>query len=734
VSSRTFEELQKEVSGPFDVRDADAMLQCAIELDEIGTEKALALAAFTRGKIENERYNYADALHFYKDALSRYQKLDEPISEANTANNIGIINNYTGNYLLALEYLHRARELFETHQRNSGLARALSNIGIAHSNIGNWAPALEFLNRSLSLFEELGDRTQATSVIMDIGGVYVRAGDYPVALEFLQRALDLCEEHNDRRTMAFILSRLGIVHKDTGNYPLALEYHLRELHIFEELDNRPGIASSISNIGLVHAMLGDYTRTMEFLHRALSLNEALGKLGGVAVVLGNLGNVYIEIGDYDNALKVLRRSFAQHQENGDRRSAAIVTSSIITALLRSGSHAEAEEMLDALIAQKVDNPMIRVSILDHQASFFELAGSLDEAERALHAAIAIAKEHSLLASVADHNKRLRDLCQQRNDLAGYIAYNNEYTRITEEINGKETTLRMAMQAKQREIDAKDRETQKQLAVLHSTLPKEVADRVARGEVVNDHYENASVIFLDIVGFTELSSSMPSQDVIALLDDVFTQCDAICAKHNVTKIKTIGDSYMCVSFDSAIDAAHAAVEMSRIQYTIQNTEFNPSMLQYRIGIHCGPVSAGVIGKERMQYDVWGDTVNVASRMESSGEAGRVHVSEAFADNLKSNQESRIKNPISESHEVSHASVARPSVAHQRRTEFPSVAQSELVTRHSSLVTSSVPLVTSHSSLVTQLVTSHLSLVTSSRGFVDIKGKGSMQTYWLEGSAS
>jgi class 3 adenylate cyclase len=106
------------------------------------------------------------------------------------------------------------------------------------------------------------------------------------------------------------------------------------------------------------------------------------------------------------------------------------------------------------------------------------------------------------------------------------------------------------------------------------------------------------------------------------------------------------------------------------------------------MHCGPVTAGVIGTQRMQYDVWGDTVNVASRMESSGEAGRIHISEAFALNLKSNTEYTIQNAIKESR--------------------------------------------NHEPHAVPLVTGNLSLVTTFRGMIDIKGKGTMNTYWLEGT--
>lgn len=144
--------------------------------------------------------------------------------------------------------------------------------------------------------------------------------------------------------------------------------------------------------------------------------------------------------------------------------------------------------------------------------------------------------------------------------------------------------------------------------------------MARGGVVNDHFENAAVLFLDIVGFTTISSMLDPQHVIELLERVFKACDAICARNGLTKIKTIGYSYMAVSFaadaaKSCNDAAQAAIEMNR-------KESHERTLAYRVGIHCGPLVAGVIGSERMQYDVWADTVNIASRMESTGEAGRI----------------------------------------------------------------------------------------------------------------
>ncbi|MCX6139522.1 MAG: hypothetical protein NTX15_01595 [Candidatus Kapabacteria bacterium] len=324
---------------------------------------------------------------------------------------------------------------------------------------------------------------------------------------------------------------------------------------------------------------------------------------------------------------------------------ARVTGNIVAVYRDLGSDAELQALLQTMDAMQIDEPSTRISRELHRATLQERSGDLDGAALTLQSALAEAVKHGMRGQEADTHKALRDLALKQNNLSGYVEHNNEFTRITEEINGKDTATKLAMQAKQREIDVVQREHQKHMAVLHSTLPKHIADRVARGEQVNDHYDNAAVIFLDIVGFTTISDRIPSGHVVHLLEQIFTSLDTVCERHNVVKIKTIGDSYMAVSFRSFADAqddtvhnaATCALDMIAsldalvitMPPALGDTSWTKDIgdIKVRIGIHCGPVTAGVIGTQRMQYDVWGDTVTVASRMESTSEPGRIQFANA-----------------------------------------------------------------------------------------------------------
>ena len=169
------------------------------------------------------------------------------------------------------------------------------------------------------------------------------------------------------------------------------------------------------------------------------------------------------------------------------------------------------------------------------------------------------------------------------------------------------------------------------ALLHNILPGQIVTRLNGGEaVIADRVDNVSILFCDLVGFTRLASRLAPARLVESLNRIFSSFDAIAAELGIEKIKTIGDAYMAAAglpqprADHALALAELAVRMQSALERINADGGSP--LQMRIGMHTGPVIAGIIGRHKFVYDVWGDTVNVASRLESHGLPGRIQVSE------------------------------------------------------------------------------------------------------------
>lgn len=179
------------------------------------------------------------------------------------------------------------------------------------------------------------------------------------------------------------------------------------------------------------------------------------------------------------------------------------------------------------------------------------------------------------------------------------------------------------------------------AVLTNIVPEHIASRLKdKTEIIADLHENVVVLFADIVDFTKFSAHRTASEVVQALDDIFTELDALAESFDLEKIKTIGDAYMVVAGlpNPRSDDPERVVRFAfAVQRLMRDRSDGP--LQLRVGIHCGPVVAGVIGRKRLLYDLWGDTVNTASRMESTGLAGGVQVSETFAARLGSEFEVR-----------------------------------------------------------------------------------------------
>ncbi len=195
------------------------------------------------------------------------------------------------------------------------------------------------------------------------------------------------------------------------------------------------------------------------------------------------------------------------------------------------------------------------------------------------------------------------------------------------------TLYIQLYARQnfRALKLLDHSRKESERLLLNILPVQIADRLkSTPGTIADGFNHVSVLFADIVGFTTISRRHKPDDIVKMLNEIFTRFDEISNHYGAEKIKTIGDAYMLASGIPEANTTHGAIvancalDIIDAVSSFKDPDGNP--IQIRIGIHTGPAIAGVIGTHKFSYDLWGDTVNTASRMESHGNAGRIHASE------------------------------------------------------------------------------------------------------------
>ncbi|AFY82209.1 adenylate/guanylate cyclase domain-containing protein [Oscillatoria acuminata] len=241
-------------------------------------------------------------------------------------------------------------------------------------------------------------------------------------------------------------------------------------------------------------------------------------------------------------------------------------------------------------------------------------------------------EKMVLARLSYLSKDVKKIDNRRDlTLRVLVSGKDELSSLAQTINAMLETLESS--AKALEI-----EREKAESLLLNILPEVIADRLkGHEENIADNFAEVTVLFADIVGFTQLSAQIEAAELVQLLNNIFSRFDRALERYQLEKIKTIGDCYMVVAGmpvpcdNSAVAIAEMALEMQE-EIARFNTEFHQS-LKMRMGIHTGPVVAGVIGIKKFIYDLWGDTVNTASRMESHGIPGQIQVSRATYDCLK-----------------------------------------------------------------------------------------------------
>lgn len=531
---------------------------------------------------------------------------------------------------------------------------------------------LKYGNQSLEFAEKLNWEIGIAGAHTSLGANLANKADYPNALNHEYIALKIYEKLNNRYDQARLLRNIGIVLHTSKNQSKALEYDLKALEIFKELKNQNDIALMYGNIANVYYTLKDKNKVVEYNFKALDLYKELKDQHGIARTLGNLANFYAIEADFSKAMfyyfGALRLEKDLSNKNGITRNMGNIgetyldiyrnysTSIKPDSLIPFGKPANLQKALDFL-KFTIDNSRT-LGQTEYFLAFAEVLSDAYGFSGNTKAALELYKEYiSVRDSVYDVEKLNETARKQmvyeygkREDSISYEKKISDIKLVQEKISHKRENIyfticlilvlifsgflynRWKLTQKQKKLIEIEKNRSDEL--LLNILPEEVAEELkAKGSAGAKQFDQVTVMFTDFKGFTQISEKLTAQELVSEIDICFRAFDNIIHKYKIEKIKTIGDSYMCagglpVANEShAEDILNAALDISTFMqsHLEERKSGGKPIFEIRIGIHSGPVVAGIVGIKKFAYDIWGDTVNTASRMESTGEAGKINIS-------------------------------------------------------------------------------------------------------------
>jgi len=626
-----------------------------------GLKKQMADALGLQGSSFHIKGNYPKALEYGYRVLKICEEIGDKKGIAGSLNGIGGIYLGQGDYPKALDYYRQGLNVSEEISDKQGISDALISIGSIYSYQGYSSKALNYYQRDLKIKEEIADKIGIAGSLNAIGIIYMEQGDFINALEYLQRSAQIYEENNSEYMLTFILNNIGAIYGNQGDYALALEYYQRSLKIYEEIPEKHGIAATLIHIGKVHGIQGDYPKTLEYYQRSLKIYEEISDKSGVALTLVDIGTIYGAQGDYSKALDYFLQSLKIKEEINDKNGLAFMMINIGRLFELQGNQKEAIRYYEKAlrIAEEIGAINKQHEACEYLYDTYKSLGdgnkALEYHENMLALTDSLNKDEvtKKLQQMEFAKQMLADsLKQAAKELEVQHAHEAEVRKKNRTRNiayvsglfvlllagGLYSRLRYTRKAKASIEKEKDRSDN----LLLNILPAEIAAELKeKGEAVARDFDMVSVLFTDFREFTQMSEKLSATELVAEINYCFKGFDGICERYGIEKIKSIGDAYMAAgglpvtNEDSIKNTVLAALEMADfiIKRKSEREASGQVPFEMRLGIHTGPVVAGIVGVKKFQYDIWGDTVNTASRMESTGEVGKVNISQSTYDFIK-----------------------------------------------------------------------------------------------------
>ncbi len=491
-----------------------------------------------------------------------------------------------------------------------------------------WETALTHSQRARELSEaalDSNDPHARALALRNLGYLEMTCGDVEAGIAHTDEALAMLQALGDVRGQTTAQDVLTHLHLQLGAAEVALDHAIEARRLALQTQDDALIGWALHNLGGVHHRLGDLDAAARWYADALPRFEAVSHIVGQARTHERQAELETERESFESARVHMTKSLALWQQSKVELGLARGSATMARLALAEAKFTEALSLTEHAQALEFSQPHTRANLAVTAARAHRGLGHLDAARDCAQSAARVAHDAGLRALELEALEVLDSILQNQGSdrtelLVTRLRLSQELAREDAKARARSLAIGMEVAATRREAEVTER-------ILRDVLPVSIVQELKlHGRVEPKQYPSATVLFTDLVGFTGISERLTPAALVAELDRLFGAFDLIAKRWKLEKLKTIGDAYMAVAGvpDTREHHALAAVLAAlHLRECIANDQGEGWSI--RIGLHTGPLVAGIVGTSKLAFDIWGDTVNTAARMESSGSPGRVNVS-------------------------------------------------------------------------------------------------------------
>lgn len=563
--------------------------------------------------------NPGKSLYYYLAIQDIVEKNGSVEEQSVLYNNLGRQYAAVKDNVKALEYFRKA-ELQCAYIRCDYQEVLWANIGIALHNTGKDKEAIEYLLKARTLLLSRHDDEALANLEHLLAVVYFSNNDLYNALSHNDLAIEYARETHQQQTLADAYATAADLYHQLYDFEKAFESYRQYLITLDSV--RVKEKDREQQLNQQRALLSEAEGQIKFLiarQNFKDLEVSQLKVESERLELSNK-NLELQAQQKEDALRLL-----EAQKNADQAKLREQTLEVLRA--RQASRLAAQELAAEKQTREITE-LRQKEAVERAQNFADSTRRSQELYRAQREQEFQKQREGSFRAFVEWLGALSAVIMGLLFLGWRLARRN-----SRRLQGKNRQIRQQNE----EITEERRKSE---GLLLNILPEEVAEELKiSGQATPKHYDSVTVVFTDFVNFTRLSSRLTPGQVIDELNECFLAFDEICERHGLEKIKTIGDAYMCAggipvpNSTHPFDAVKAAIEMQNWIKKRNQTKSEALLREMRVGIHTGPVVAGVVGKNKFAYDIWGDAVNLAARLEEHGESGKVNASAVTAEAVK-----------------------------------------------------------------------------------------------------